>query len=431
MSSDLALKVEGLGKLYQIGQAAQQAGTLRERLTMAAGSLGRRLTGREGAEGPTTPLWAIRDVSFDVERGEVVGVVGGNGAGKSTLLRVLSRITEPTEGRAIIAGRVGALLEVSTGFHQELTGRENIFLSGAILGMSKAEIVRKFDQIVEFSGVDRFIDTPVRFYSSGMHVRLAFAVAAHLEPEILFVDEVLAVGDAQFQKKCLGKMGEVSREGRTILFVSHNLEAVQRMCSRGLLFEQGRLVATGPIADIIARYRAAQSDDESLGRFRSASRQGLGYARVEDVKLLVDGRPAGQVPCDADLVFECHVTMTPGHGGTLSGQTLEVTVCGDDGVPLCSVMTADDGGVELPAAQSCVVRVRLAGPTFVPGRYRLNTFLGIPNLIHADEVFDALEFEVLPPMHPWRATGLSRARGIVCRVGEWTLMDADTPVLTA
>lgn len=430
MSSDLALRVEGLGKLYQIGQAARQAGTIRERLTMAAVSLGRRMAGREGAEGPTTPLWAIKDVSFEVERGEVVGVVGGNGAGKSTLLRVLSRITEPTEGRAIIEGRVGALLEVSTGFHQELTGRENVFLSGAILGMSKAEITRKFDQIVEFSGVDRFIDTPVRFYSSGMHVRLAFAVAAHFEPEILFVDEVLAVGDVQFQKKCLGKMSEVSREGRTILFVSHNLEAVQRMCSRGLLFEHGRLVATGPIAEIIARYRAAQSEDASLGQFRPVSRQGLGYARVEDVRLLVDGRPAGQVPCDADLVFECRVATTPGHGGLLSGQTLEVTVCGDDGVPLCSLMNVDDGGVELPASRSCVVRVRLSGPTFVPGRYRLNTFLGIPNLIHADEVFDAFEFEVLPPVHPWRPMELTRARGIVCRMGQWTVVDADAPVLT-
>jgi lipopolysaccharide transport system ATP-binding protein len=428
MSSDLALRVEGLGKLYQIGQASQQAGTLRERIMLGAASLGRRLTGREGVDGPTTPLWAIRDVSFEVERGTVVGVVGGNGAGKSTLLRVLSRITEPTEGRAILDGRVGALLEVSTGFHPELTGRENVFLSGAILGMSRVEIARKFDQIVEFSGVERFIDTAVRFYSSGMYVRLAFAVAAHFEPEILFVDEVLAVGDAEFQKKCLGKMNEVSKAGRTILFVSHNLEAVQRLCTRGLLFEQGRLVEQGSIGDVVARYRAAQSGDGTLGRFRPLSRQGPGVARVEDVRLLVDGRQAGQVPCDADLVFEVRLAADSGHSGSLSGQMLELTITGDDGVPICSLMTLDDGGLVLPASNACTVRVSLAGPTFVPGRYRVSLFLGIPNLLLSDEVNEGFEFEILPPVRPWRPQELTRAKGIVCRRGTWTLADAGVPV---
>lgn len=427
MSSDLALRVEGLGKLYQIGQATHRAETLRERIMMGAASIGRRLIGREGADGPTSPLWALRDVSFDVERGAVVGVVGGNGAGKSTLLRVLSRITAPTEGRAIIDGRVGALLEVSTGFHPELTGRENVFLSGAILGMSKAEITRKFDQIVDFSGVERFIDTPVRFYSSGMHVRLAFAVAAHFEPEILFVDEVLAVGDAEFQKKCLGKMGEISKGGRTILFVSHNLEAVQRLCSTGLLLEQGRLVATGPINDVVARYRAARAEDGSLGRFRPSVRQGNGYARVEDVRLIVDGRPSGRVPVDADLVFECRLTTDPGHEGALSGQMLELTLTADDGTPVCNLMTLDDGGVALPATGACTVRVGLQGPTFVPGRYRLSLFLGIPHFVVSDELFDAFEFEITPPLHPWRPVELTRAKGLACRRGTWSLVDAGTP----
>ncbi|MGE3278145.1 MAG: ABC transporter ATP-binding protein [Vicinamibacterales bacterium] len=428
MSSDLALRVEGLGKLYQIGQASRQAGSLRERIMMAAASAGRRLTGREGVDGPTTPLWAIRDVSFDVERGTVVGVVGGNGAGKSTLLRVLARITDPTEGRAVLDGRVGALLEVSTGFHPELTGRENVFLSGAILGMPKAEIARKFDQIVAFSGVERFIDTAVRFYSSGMHVRLAFAVAAHFEPEILFVDEVLAVGDAEFQKKCLGKMSEVSKAGRTILFVSHNLEAVQRLCSRGLLFEHGRLVEDGPIGEVVARYRAAQSEDGTLGRFRPLARQGVGSARVEDVRLIAGGRPAGQVPCDADLVFEFRLSADTGHAGALSGQMLEVTLTGDDGTPICNLMTLDDGGVVLPASEACTLRVTLPGPTFVPGRYRLSLFLGIPNLLISDEVIDGFEFEILPPVHPWRPLELTRAKGVVCRRGAWTLADAGVPV---
>ncbi|MDO8793170.1 MAG: ABC transporter ATP-binding protein [Vicinamibacterales bacterium] len=427
MSSEIALSVQGLGKQYQIGVRTQQAGTLRERIAMGAAAIGRRLSGREGAEGPTESLWALKDVSFDVPRGEVVGVIGGNGAGKSTLLKVLSRITQPTEGRAVISGRVGALLEVSTGFHPELTGRENVFLNGAILGMSRAEIVRKFDEIVEFSGVDRFIDTPVRFYSSGMYVRLAFAVAAHLEPEILFVDEVLAVGDAQFQKKCLGKMSEVSRAGRTILFVSHNLEAVQRMCSRGLLFERGRLVESGSIDDVIARYRTAQSSDDLLGRFRPASRRGVGYARVEDVRLLVNGQVTGQVPCDADLVIECLVSTAQGQPGKLQGHTLELTLCGDDGVPLCSLMNVDDGGAELPSVGSCWMRVSVPGPTFVPGRYRLNTFLGIPNLLETDSVFDGFEFEVLPPVHPWRPYELTRAHGIVCRRASWSVVEAPMP----
>ena len=431
MSSDPALRVEGLGKLYQIGQASHRAGTLRERIMMATNSLGRRLTGREGVDGPTTPLWAIRDVSFEVERGSVVGVVGGNGAGKSTLLRVLSRITDPTEGRAILDGRVGALLEVSTGFHPELTGRENVFLSGAILGMSKAEVARKFDQIVEFSGVERFIDTAVRFYSSGMYVRLAFAVAAHFEPEILFVDEVLAVGDAEFQKRCLGKMSEVSKAGRTILFVSHNLEAVQRLCTRGLLFEHGRLVEDGPIAEVIGHYRSVQSGDGTLGRFRPLSRQGTGFARVADVRLLVAGRPSGQVPCDADLEFEFRLSADAARSGSLRGQMLEVTIIGDDGTPICNLMTLDDGGVTLPASDTCTVRVTVPGPTFVPGRYRLNLFLGIQNMLISDDVVEGFEFEILPPVHPWRPIELTRSKGVVCRRGTWAVTEAGVPVESA
>jgi lipopolysaccharide transport system ATP-binding protein len=200
-------------------------------------------------------FWALKDVSFEIQQGEVVGVIGRNGAGKSTLLKILSRITEPTIGRIRIKGRVASLLEVGTGFHQELTGRENIFLNGAILGMTKAEIKRKFDEIVAFSEVERFLDTPVKRYSSGMYVRLAFAVAAHLEPEILIVDEVLAVGDASFQKKCLGKMQDVSmRQGRTVLFVSHNMVAVQSLCRKALLLVDGQLVETGPTSTIVTRY---------------------------------------------------------------------------------------------------------------------------------------------------------------------------------
>lgn len=244
--SDIAIRVEGLSKQYRIGKRERYK-TLRDTLTDAVTAPVRRLwrslsdpdSGRE--ESPSDLIWALKDVSFEVPHGAVVGVIGRNGAGKSTLLKILSRITEPTEGYAEVRGRVGSLLEVGTGFHPELTGRENIYLNGAILGMRKVEVARRFDEIVAFAEVDKFIDTPVKHYSSGMYMRLAFAVAAHLEREILIVDEVLAVGDAAFQEKCLGKMGKVAREGRTVLFVSHNMPAVHVLCTRALLLEGGRL----------------------------------------------------------------------------------------------------------------------------------------------------------------------------------------------
>src|SRR5881628_3746544 len=246
--SDIAIRVEGISKHYRIGARQERYYTLRDTLTEAVTRPFQKLAAffsRNGA-GTRTPeawsIWALKDVSFDVKRGEVVGIIGRNGAGKSTLLKILSRITEPTEGRAKIHGRVGSLLEVGTGFHPELTGRENIYLNGAILGMKKAEIDWKFDGIVEFAEVEQFIDTPVKHYSTGMYLRLAFAVAAHLEPEILIVDEVLAVGDTAFQKKCLGKMGDVAKEGRTVLFVSHNLAAIENLCSSSFLLDSGRVI---------------------------------------------------------------------------------------------------------------------------------------------------------------------------------------------
>ena len=246
-----------MGKQYQIGAKRARHNTLRESLTAAfTGSFRRLMTpgNRLGNHDCVETIWALKDVSFEVTEGEVVGVIGRNGAGKSTLLKILSRITEPTEGHAEIRGRVGSLLEVGTGFHSELTGRENIYLNGAILGMKKEEIGRKFEEMVAFAEVDKFIDTPVKHYSSGMYMRLAFAVAAHLEPEILLVDEVLAVGDVAFQEKCLGKMGDVAKEGRTVLFVSHNMLAVKRFCHRALHFDEGRLVKSGDTAEVISAY---------------------------------------------------------------------------------------------------------------------------------------------------------------------------------
>lgn len=250
------LEAAGLSKRYRLGVRPRRYQTLRETLTeIGARSLGALKARRvRVVASRQSELWALRGVSFRVERGEVVGVIGRNGAGKSTLLRILSRITEPTEGSAVIRGRVASLLEVGTGFHNELTGRENIYLNGAILGMRKREIDRKFDAIVDFAEVEKFVDTPVKFYSSGMYVRLAFAVAAHLDPEILLVDEVLAVGDAAFQRKCLGKIGEVAHEGRTVLFVSHNMGAVRSLCTRGLLLDGGVISETGSVGDCVEAY---------------------------------------------------------------------------------------------------------------------------------------------------------------------------------
>jgi lipopolysaccharide transport system ATP-binding protein len=266
--SDVLIRAEGLGKKYIIGHEAEREHyvVLRDVMTRNAHNLWRKTTdmlrGRAIVSGDTTEeFWALKDVSFEVRHGEVLGVIGRNGAGKSTLLKVLSRITEPSEGRVTIKDRVASLLEVGTGFHPELTGRENIYLNGAILGMTRAEIKRKFEEIVAFAEVEKFLDTPVKRYSSGMYVRLAFAVAAHLEPEILIVDEVLAVGDAEFQKKCLGKMRDVAREGRTVLFISHNLGAISSLADNALVLKSGHIEFDGPVPTAISRYLSNRSGE--------------------------------------------------------------------------------------------------------------------------------------------------------------------------
>jgi lipopolysaccharide transport system ATP-binding protein len=251
-----AIRIEGLGKLYRLGQTHE--GTLAGRIARAMG----RMAGRSDrmASGASKDFWALRDIDLEIAEGETLGIVGGNGAGKSTLLKVLSRITQPTTGRALVRGRLASLLEVGTGFHPELTGRENVFLNGTILGMRKAEVARKFDEIVAFAGIEQFIDTPVKRYSSGMYVRLAFAVAAHLEPDVLIVDEVLAVGDVGFQKRCLGKMGDVARQGRTVLFVSHNMAAIQKLSARVAWLQSGRIRTVGPAESVVQEYLEASSD---------------------------------------------------------------------------------------------------------------------------------------------------------------------------
>ena len=290
--SDTVILVENLCKKYIIGHQKQEGYTaLRDVLADGAKSLGRQVLKPFSKRMPASAseeFWALKDVSFEIKKGDRIGIVGRNGAGKSTLLKILSRITEPTSGRISIKGRVASLLEVGTGFHPELTGRENIYLNGAILGMSKAEIKKKFDEMVAFAEIEKFLDTPVKRYSSGMYVRLAFAVAAHLEPEILIVDEVLAVGDAQFQKKCLGKMGEVAREGRTVLFVSHNIGAVSTLCDKAVYLAKGQVREIGTTEQIVTTYMAElfQNKVDDLEQLRLP---GFGkQVRFSDINLLSD-----------------------------------------------------------------------------------------------------------------------------------------------
>ena len=260
--TELAIRVTDLGKRYRIGDSPGRYNTLRDSIVGAITSPIRRIRrgllpiGEDGG-GDSTIIWALKDVTFDVHQGQVLGVIGKNGAGKSTLLKILSRVTEPSAGEVEIRGRVGSLLEVGTGFHPELTGRENIYLNGAILGMRRVEIEKKFDEIVDFSGVEKFIDTPVKRYSSGMYLRLAFAVAAHLEPDILVVDEVLAVGDAEFQRKCLGKMNDVAQQGRTVLFVSHNMSAILRLTQESIVLDRGSVIMRGPTVDAVDYYMSS------------------------------------------------------------------------------------------------------------------------------------------------------------------------------
>ncbi|MFK8115166.1 MAG: polysaccharide ABC transporter ATP-binding protein [Rubripirellula sp.] len=287
MKSNLAIRAVGIGKEYQIGAKQKNTNNLRESLVEVSRTAARTIRGgmkslRE--QRAKNSFWALKDVSFEVQQGEVVGVVGCNGAGKSTLLKVLSRITDPTTGCVDMRGRVGSLLEVGTGFHPELSGRENIFLNGAILGMQRSQVKRQFDEIVDFSGIDRFVDTPVKRYSSGMYLRLAFAVAAHLEPEILLVDEVLAVGDAQFQKKCVQKMDSVAKEGRTVLFVSHNMGAIRSLCTRGILLRNGQVSQQADVQSVIESYfkdlGILPSDNDSETGHRSRSI--FGHVKLND-----------------------------------------------------------------------------------------------------------------------------------------------------
>ncbi|HEY7767819.1 ABC transporter ATP-binding protein, partial [Longimicrobium sp.] len=331
--STIAIRAEGLAKRFTIGTAATRYGTFREALAGAAGAPLRRLRSLGGgAGGGGADVWALEDISFELKQGEVLGIVGRNGAGKSTLLKILSRITSPTRGRAEVRGRVGSLLEVGTGFHPELTGRDNVYLNGSILGMDRAFIDRRFDEIVEFSGVEQFIDTPVKRYSSGMYLRLAFAVAAHLEPDILIVDEVLAVGDAAFQKKCLGKLGSVAQEGRTILFVSHNMAAVRALCGTALLIEGGRVAVEGDVETVVSRYLAESGASDAEVVWGGDDAPGTDEIRLRRASVTAaGGEPAALLDCAEPFTVNVEYEVLK----PIAGLRVGIMLRNDEGVVMC------------------------------------------------------------------------------------------------
>ncbi len=362
--SDLAIRCEGIAKQYRIGERESYR-ALRDVVTDAVTAPFRRvraaLQGGNGrpSDGPAT-IWALKEVGFEVKTGEVVGIIGRNGAGKSTLLKILSRITWPTRGSADIYGRVGSLLEVGTGFHPELTGRENVYLNGAILGMKKAEIARKFDEIVAFSELEKFIDTPVKRYSSGMYVRLAFAVAAHLEPEILIVDEVLAVGDAQFQKKCIGKMQKVGDSGHTVLLVSHNVALVEALCQRAILLDSGEVVARGPASQVTAEYNAMFSDRNEIHRENTGDLIFEGIRNRADL----DGISSGD-----DLVFRIGLRTGP---RPLQSVYVDFALVNERGQWVVhSKSKFLDRSFHFEPHSRCELVYRVKAPMLAPGRYYL------------------------------------------------------------
>ena len=338
MSNSWVIKAENLGKQYRIGTMRQAYGTLRDSFTHWLQKFLKGNTDGERSEAET--IWALKDVSFEVKQGEVLGVIGRNGAGKSTLLKILSRITAPTEGQVQIRGRIGSLLEVGTGFHPELTGRENIFLNGSILGMTRAEILKKFDEIATFAEIEKLLDTPVKRYSSGMYVRLAFAVAAHLDPEILLVDEVLAVGDVAFQKKCLGKMQEVTRAGRTVLLVSHNMSTVKQHCDQCLLLKDGRLAVLGDVEKVVGTYLQTVKDNSPEKIITDQEHlTGINRMRIKKIKLINPAANSFSVhwsqPIQIGVEFEVYSRIEQASFGA--------GIRTFDGIPVISVHHDDDG----------------------------------------------------------------------------------------
>jgi lipopolysaccharide transport system ATP-binding protein len=383
--SEPIIQVENLSKRYVLGHQAARGDGLRHAIENAFRAPQQWFRDRRKAQAARhEEFWALKDVSFEVKQGEVLGIIGRNGAGKSTLLKILSRITEPTSGRITIDGRVASLLEVGTGFHQELTGRENIFLNGAILGMSRTEIKRKFDEIVAFSEVEKFLDTPVKRYSSGMYVRLAFAVAAHLEPEILIVDEVLAVGDAAFQKKCLGKMQDVSAQGRTVLFVSHNMASVQLLCSTGLLLNQGQVQILGSIPKVLESYlsQGVEYDGHWLRAGAVPKTDGIYF---EEVRILNEaGEIAGHLDCTSSFTVEMRVRANR----SFDNAQLAIRVTNQEGIVILSTCSTDSHRRFVRIQEGAhTYRVAFPREFLVAGTYTLQLAAHQP----AQQLFDLID----------------------------------------
>lgn len=417
-STPVVVALENVGKHYSIGAKRSRYATLRESIMELLTVASRRQeSGKKGRRSDEdNHLWALRDVSFSITQGEVVGIIGRNGAGKSTLLKILARITEPSAGRVRLHGRVGSLLEVGTGFHPELTGRENVFLSGSILGMKRAEIIARFDEIVSFSGVERFIDTPVKRYSSGMMVRLAFAVAAHLEPEILLIDEVLAVGDAAFQRKCLGKLESVAKEGRTVIFVSHNMGLVQALCDRAVFLRHGAMYADGPAANVVSMYlQSLEEHVDSADLLTREERQGPGDVKLARIDVRAgEGLPQSTLSSGQFAQFTFHVTQV------LPGLSCSFTIYDQQGQPVTYFDSAIAGnGDSLGHASNelvCMVQQCL----LIPGRYRVNAALYLGGEMQ-DHLEGAVFFDVIHGSIDGRNVAEDAGYGSVAIPHRWRL----------
>ena len=390
--SEVAIKVEHLGKRYRIGKTIGSSNGRRS-LARSAGKpfeyLARSL--REPAEDEI--IWALRDISFDVKRGDIVGFIGSNGAGKTTLLKILSRITEPTRGRAVIKGSVGSLLEVGSGFHPELTGRENTYLSGAILGMQRSEIARKFDEIVAFAEIEKFIDTPVKRYSSGMYVRLAFAVAAHLDTEILIVDEVLAVGDAAFRRKCLGKMGVVAQEGRTILFVSHNMAVVLSLCDYGYLLADGTITSQGPISSVVDKYIQLSQIPRDPKTPNRSELHGNGRARITLIE--INGTRASNISLRTGEPLHLRIGYESERNGQNGIRNFQVSAGVYDlmNVPLYKLDSETAGGFIAPVPSTGIIECNTGPLGLTPGPCFLNVAIHVGGDL-ADHIAQAVNIQI-------------------------------------
>ena len=429
-NSDVVIRVEGLGKKYSLRHEKSESYTSLKDVVARQAKVACRLLNpftlagqlrkvqREAAqarEASEEEFWALKDVSFEIRRGERVGIIGRNGAGKSTLLKILSRITEPTTGRVEIRGRVASLLEVGTGFHPELTGRENIYLNGAILGMTRREIRLKFDEIVDFAEVEKFLDTPVKRYSSGMYVRLAFAVAAHLEPDILVVDEVLAVGDVRFQKKCLEQLGEKKQTDKTILFVSHNSRALIKLCPKAILMSKGCVSRIGSTKDLLSFYESEDIVNQSADLLERSDRSGSGDAKIAAISAHGSG-PNNTIITGGGLIIRLKVQSLK----SINNIQFAITIKTFDQIPVFCLMSTDSSWAIECLSSSVYVELRVKELSLYPGNYILETWIGDQNGFRVDLITNALTIKVEQDMESSISRNLNQSNGLVYVYSEWT-----------